>query len=329
MPGSESLEKSGMQAHIYPLNHVSRSLGLQVWIVREDLYVLHGIGGSKARKLERILERAKLRSATDLVTCGTTGSHHIHAASIMGSAEDLAVHAILLPQPEIPYAKHIHEQTRSINKNLTYVQNVWQAAVAMRRVYKNLETRGRRPYFILPGGSNPDGVAAYADAALSIHRRIAADCTMSGTIDYQVCVYGTGGITAGLVNAARLKKLPSIHAVQVYPGFWNNTLYIQSMAWLARSKSGQANRANEAEYDANSGRGNHRATFHIDQNFLGEGYGTVNPLCEEAVSMFEQDNIFLDPIYMARAGQSLIQLARSKNKPRGLLLWYTAPGIRA
>ncbi|MBL8018630.1 MAG: pyridoxal-phosphate dependent enzyme [Leptospirales bacterium] len=317
-----------MQPHVYLLNNVSRLLGLQVWIVREDLYALHGIGGSKARKLERILESARLRSSTDLVTVGTTGSHHIHAASIMGSARNLTVHAILLPQPELPYAKYIHEQTRDINKNLTYVQNAWQAAVTMHRVYRNLQRSGRRPYFILPGGSNPDGVAAYADAACSIHRRIAEDSKMSGTIDYQVCVLGTGGITAGLVSAARLQKLPAIHAVQVYPGFWNNTLYIQSMAWLSRFKSRRAQRAKDVDSDANRERRKYDVTLNIDGNFLGDGYGTLNPLCEEAVSMFEQDNIFLDPIYMARAGQSLIHLARSRIKPRGLLFWYTAPGIR-
>lgn len=74
--------------------------------------------------------------------------------------------------------------------------------------------------------------------------------------------------------------------------------------------------------------GGGKAELYLHRNFMGAGYGTVNPDCEEAVALFAEDEIFLDPVYMARAGQALIQLARSKSKPRSLLLWYTAPGIR-
>ncbi|MCE9600400.1 MAG: pyridoxal-phosphate dependent enzyme [Spirochaetia bacterium] len=317
-----------MNSPVHFLAHVSQALGVPVWIKREDLFVRHGIGGSKVRKLARILAQAHKSRATDLITCGTTGSHHVHAASVLGHAEGLDVHAVLMPQPDLPYSALIYRKTMSTNSKLTFVNGLANIPPALCRIHRKLKRQGRRPYLIFPGGSNPDGVAAYCDAAREL---ISAGLP----IDIQICVYGTGGITAGLTRAVQsFPALPSVHAVQIYPGFWNSKLYIRSMASFSRLAAKSIREEMESrprEIDRNIGKNKgiikqKGDRLVIDSNFLGAGYGTENPDCSEAVALFKEDNIFLDPVYMARAGQALIRLSRSVQKPRGILLWYTAPG---
>lgn len=312
-----SVSAKGSQSPIQFLKKVSERLGVPVWIKREDLFRIHGIGGSKVRKLSRILASARAKGATDLLTMGTTGSHHVHAASVLGESEGLDVHAVLIPQPDLAYSTAVFEKTKSTGSNLVYAPNIPRMIFAACRLFRALKNQGRRPYLILPGGSNLEGMRAYFDAGLEL----AADLhTLERTVqfDFQVCVYGTGGMTAGLAAACKADmSLPALYAVQVYPGFWNGSLYIESLSRLCARSAGIKKR-----------QGSHlRKRIIIDPSYMGEGYGTENPLCKEAVSLFTEDGIFLDPVYTARAGQALISITKRRPKPRGLLLWYTAPGV--
>lgn len=314
MPADLTASQQG--SPIQFLRSVSDSLGVPVWIKREDLYRIGGVGGSKARKLHHILASAKQARATDLVTIGTTGSHHVYAACALGEAQGLRVHAILLPQPNIPYANAVFNKTKAIGSNLLHAHNTASGILSLFRLNRLLKKQGRLPYIVFPGGSNPAGVRAYFDAGLELAR----DLRMLGEnaqVDFQICVYGTGGITAGLAAAGRVSLLPLVYAVQVYPGFWNSKFYIRSLARLSQAppKLTVRPRVSSAK------------RLLIDSSYIGGGYGTENPRCMEAVSIFEKDGIFLDPVYMARAAQAAVDLAKQVPKPRGLLLWYTAPGI--
>jgi 1-aminocyclopropane-1-carboxylate deaminase/D-cysteine desulfhydrase-like pyridoxal-dependent ACC family enzyme len=165
-------------------------------------------------------------------------------------------------------------------------------------------------------------VSAYREAGLELKTDLETIRRSGGEIDFQVCVYGTGGIAAGLYAAGRLERsLPAVYAVQVYPGFWNSKFYIRSLAMLARRSHGtsQENPAGPVCVPPAA------PGLYTPSGYIGDGYGTENPGCREAVDLFEMDGIFFDPVYMARAGQAVIDLARSR-KPRGLLLWYTSPG---
>lgn len=316
-----------MRSPVQFLERVSGALGLPVWIKREDLLTHSSLGGSKARKLRAILASARAKAATDLVTTGTTGSHHVHAACVLGAEAGLCVHAVLLPQPDLPYANAVYKKTRSTGAELLYAAGPGQAMLRLAGLMASLRRRGKRPCLVLPGGTGVDGVSAYRDAGLELAHDLEAMGQKGVLPDFQVCVYGTGGIAAGLYAAGRMVCLPSLLAVQVYPGLWNGKCYIRTLAALARkpavlpAKSDPVFTKQAASLFTRKFSG-----LETPDSYIEDGYGTESIHCREAVKLFEQDGIFLDPVYMARAGQALIDLSRRRPGPGGLLLWYTSPG---
>lgn len=88
---------------------VSRAIGRNVWVKRDDR--THPVyGGNKIRKLVHLLEDARRHRATDLVTIGAVGSHHVLATSVHGRAAGFEVHAVLVPQP---FTAHVAETVRA------------------------------------------------------------------------------------------------------------------------------------------------------------------------------------------------------------------------
>ena len=89
--------------------HVSRTLGHDVFVKRDDRTNAR-YGGNKVRKLVRFLADARTRGATDIVTLGAVGSHHVLATTIHGSAQGFAVHAVVVPQPR---TAHVEQTVRA------------------------------------------------------------------------------------------------------------------------------------------------------------------------------------------------------------------------
>jgi D-cysteine desulfhydrase len=297
------------------LETVSSKLGVPIWVKREDQFQNHFLGGSKTRKLTKILPVAIAQGATDIITIGTTGSHHINATAIIGRSLGLDVHAILLPQPLLSYSKKLYHSSKKYLSGFITCKP-YSCILSLRKLYNRLNKTGKKFFFIPPGGMNLQGIAAYIDAGMEVAKDIEVinASTKNPVLDYQICIYGTGGITTGLQLARQMQKtLPPILAVQVYPGFWNGKLYIKTLAYMSQRKL-QLPYKNYCDKE-----------LLITANYIGEGYGTKDSRNIEAVRLFENDGIVLDPIYMARAGQALIDLTRKKKKLQGLLLWYTAP----
>src|SRR4051794_22299493 len=69
-----------------------------LWVKRDDL-TNPIYGGSKVRKLGPLLDDAKNRGATKIVTLGALGSHHVLATGVFGKRVGLEVEALVLRQP--------------------------------------------------------------------------------------------------------------------------------------------------------------------------------------------------------------------------------------
>ncbi|MCB1177843.1 MAG: pyridoxal-phosphate dependent enzyme [Leptospiraceae bacterium] len=291
------------------LENVSNILKLPIWIKREDKFLFQSKGGSKVRKLIYIFEDIINNNYDEILTIGSYGSHHVNATAYIGKKLGIPVKAILLPQPFTSYAKNIFKNsklylTSYIESNYTNLFTNLVLELFMDKK-KKLKT-----YYLPPGGTNKLGIQAYNDAGKELSNYISKQGNQNN-FDLQVCIYGTGGITAGLLNPTINNNLPPIYAIQVYPGFWNGKyhisylsrkLIINNIKTLLRSKKLTSTR-----------------------NYLGNSYGSKEVQNEEAVKLFAKDKIFLDPIYLARAGRAIIDLSKQKEKPKGILLWYTSP----
>ena len=66
--------------------------------------------------------------------------------------------------------------------------------------------------------------------------------------------------------------------------------------------------------------------LHLNEHYLGGGYGVYGPLEHEAISLVaKQEGIFLDPVYTGRAMGGLIDLIRAGtlNSEDTVLFWHT------
>ena len=78
--GGPALELARRPTPLEPLPRLSASLGVEVWVKRDDLTGF-GLSGNKIRKLELLAAEAVRRGATQLVTCGGLQSNHCRATA--------------------------------------------------------------------------------------------------------------------------------------------------------------------------------------------------------------------------------------------------------
>ncbi len=290
------------------LQNVSRILKIPIWIKREDLFSWEGSSGSKARKLHHIIPILQGAGITDIITGGTTGSHHIHSTVTIARKMGIGVHAFVLEQPFSAYANHIYNQTKNLLDTISFTRNELSLSVRGIHLYWKLKKSGKKPYLLLPGGSNTHGICAYLEAGLELENELLEQ------LDTQICVLGTGGMMAGLDLARCISpNLPNLIGVQVYPGFWNTKSYIRLLSKFAKRKYNIKNYQKEG--------------FSILSNYIGKGYGTIHPRYQEAKEIFQEDGILLEPIYSARMALAAIDYAKSIKNGKGLLLWYTPPKL--
>jgi 1-aminocyclopropane-1-carboxylate deaminase/D-cysteine desulfhydrase-like pyridoxal-dependent ACC family enzyme len=287
---------------------VSNWLGRRVWVKREDL--LHPeYGGSKVRKLVYLLRDALKKDATDLVTFGPIGSHHVLATAVHGIAEGFAVHAVLIPGPQDAETASCYRAALQRGCQTVFAATQNQAGPAMLALLARLRSSGRRPYLILPGGTSPIGGIGMLDAVDELCETL-IDAEMPS---HSFCAVGSGGTYAGLVAGAHQHRLPMhMMGVAIREGWTVEPWYLMGLAL-------QTARAAKRKLPR---RGLYRRFEMIDQP-CGRDYGAPCAAAEEAMALFAEDGLLLDPTYSGKAAAALI--AHSRKNPDGgdYMLWLT------
>src|SRR6187399_770218 len=138
-----------------------------LWVKRDDL-TNRVYGGSKVRKLGPLLDDARSRRATKLVTVGGVGSHHVLATGVFGRIAGFEVEALVLPQPQSP---HVLATVRaSIGQGVALVPATSYAEAA-----RQLTVRAAAGAYAIPaGGSNLLGTLGMLAAAIELSEQVRA-----------------------------------------------------------------------------------------------------------------------------------------------------------
>lgn len=179
---------------LYRLTNISRELGTNVWIKRDDLCGV-ALGGNKVRKLEYLLADAKRQGYDLVMTTGQAQSNH--AMLTAACALRMGMDCILV-------LKKRGITSRKGNQILNYLMGVEVRYVdtdSYDDIYAEMDRigqeMGRKVYKIPCGGSNALGSLGYIDCM----REIAE----SGQhFDHLVCACGSGGTAAGSILGAKL-----------------------------------------------------------------------------------------------------------------------------
>jgi L-cysteate sulfo-lyase len=272
--------------------------GPRLWVKREDVMGL-GFGGNKLRKLDYVLCEALARGADTIVSGGVVQSNSQRqvaaAAAKLGLACHLAVYHGRVEPPTVEYktsgnaflnrlfGAHLHDVAWTGDRN-----------AAIRSLVRDLEAKGRKPYFVPYGVSSALGAVAYATTISEIELQAARSGFAPAAI---VHCTGSAGTQAGLVVGAAV-AMPNTRIVG-----------IDIDAEPARVRSdvvGFAREASdllEASFD--------EAMVEVVAGHAGPSYGVPHEATIEAIRLAGQlEGLPLDPVYSGKGLAGLIALIR-------------------
>ena len=271
---------------IQKLENISRLLGTNVWIKRDDLTGI-GLGGNKVRKLEFLLADAKRQGAEIVFTTG--GAQSNHAMLTAACAKKLGMTPILI-------LKKRGVTERKGNQLLEYLMDTdarFMDTDSYDDIYTEMDRVGQasgKKYYKIPcGGSNAIGALGYVNCMKEI-----ADTSMH--FDYICCAEGSGGTHAGVALGAKL-FMPKTQGVGLMvdsdPFEIITTRIMQETAKLL-----------ELDFVPTE------SDVHL-VNMCGLGYAIPSPEGNAAIRMMAaNEGLFLDPVYTGKAFAGLIKLAR-------------------
>ena len=271
---------------VQKLENVSRALGTNVWVKRDDLTGI-GLGGNKVRKLEFLLADARRQGAEIVFTTG--GAQSNHAMLTAACALKLGMTPILILKKRGVTAR----QGNQLLEHLMGVDVRFMDTDDYADIYAEMDRVGResgRPYYKIPcGGSNALGSLGYVACAKEI-----AEQGMH--FDHIICAEGSGGTMAGLALGAKL-YLPG---TKVYGMMVDTDPFDRiTPALMAEAAELLGEKVKITPDDF------------ILRDMCGPGYAISSPEGAAAVSMMARlEGLFLDPVYTGKAFAGLIAMAK-------------------
>lgn len=295
---------------VEPLEPLSRELGADCWIKRDDRSGAR-YGGNKVRKLELLLGRALARGRRSLVTIGAYGSHHALATAIYGRAVGLDVWLALYPQPVTAHVLDDLLLDHAVGSRLVWTPHPGVAAV----VAEGLARWTRGCEVVPPGGSSALGTLGYVEGALELAAQVRA-----GELPAPDCVVvaaGTCGTVAGIALGLELAGLRAqVVGVRVVPALITNGLVVRRLQHTARRLLRRAG----ARWSSRS----RPAPVELDPHELGPGYGAETPAARAACDRFAALGVELETTYTGKAAAAFLRRASDRAlRGRRVLFWHT------
>ena len=269
--------------------------GPQLWIKRDDCTGT-ALGGNKTRKLEFLLGEALKQGADHVVTVGALQSNHVRQTVAAAARAGLGCTAILEhrhPDPDADYLRNGNVLLDVLlGAEIIYRPGGTDMLAALREVGDELRARGRKPYLIPSGGSNPVGSLGYVVAAQEIMQQ-ASDKSLD--LHSIVVASGSAGTQAGLlVGMAQLQSAIPIQGFAV-----SQTADLQQARVLALAQA-------TADF-IGLGKEIAKDSVKVNADYLGAGYSIPTPAMVEAVQLVARmEGLLLDPVYTGKAMAGLI-----------------------
>jgi len=285
---------------IEPLDRLSMLLGgPRIWIKRDDCTGL-ATGGNKARKLEFLMADAIEKGADTVITQGATQSNHARQTAAIAARLGMECHLLF------------EDRTGSNDPSYNYNGNVLLDQLCGATISKRpadtdmneemdilaeeLRAKGKKPYVIPGGGSNPIGALGYVNAGLEL---LAQANDVGLIIDAVVHATGSAGTQAGLVTGL----VGSRSGIPV--------LGIGVRAPRAKQEDMVFTLAQKTADHIGLGGGVQRSDVRANCDYVGPGYGLPTEGMAEAVKLLAKtEGILLDPVYSGKGMAGLIDLIR-------------------
>ena len=302
------------------LSKLSKKLdGPTIFMKRDDNTGL-ALGGNKTRKLEFIIGDALAKGADTIITAGAAQSNHCRQTAAAAASLGLECHLVLGgKEPEQAsgnllldkiFGCHIH--WAGANRKGEDIPDI----------VEQLMTQGKKPYVVPYGGSNELGALAFVEAYKELESQRKS---MNLSFTHIIFASSSGGTQAGLMLGKKVFNSPcQIVGINIDKGETDKVPFDQYTLSLANRTA----KLIGADYEFSE------SDLILNSDYVGEGYGVVGTLENEASALTAQtEGILLDPVYTGRAMGGLIDMIRTGviKKTDSVLFWHTggAPALFA
>ncbi|QRN84743.1 pyridoxal-phosphate dependent enzyme [Clostridia bacterium] len=186
-----------LETPIQDLPTLSSKTGVKLSIKRDDLNGI-GLGGNKIRKLAYLIQDAKDKGATRLLTTGGVQTNHGRLTAAIAAMFEMKCTLVLVGEEPSQYSGNlILDQIFGADLIFTTPENL---ELTIDKACEQSERAGESVYTIPLGGSSPLGLLGYVEAAKEIHQQLERQ---HKSVDYIVTAYGSGGTYGGLLLGAK------------------------------------------------------------------------------------------------------------------------------
>lgn len=271
--------------------------GPNIYVKRDDCTGL-ATGGNKTRKLEFLMADAVACNADVIVTQGAVQSNH--ARQTAAAARKMGMECELVFEKRVAHASDAYTNSgnvlldRIFGARLREVDKGTDMDAAMEEVAAELRVKGKTPYIIPGGGSNPIGALGYVWCAQEILSQANRDGIV---VDHILHATGSAGTQAGLV--AGLKAMNANIPVTGIGVNAPKDVQEQKIYKLA---------VETAEYAGAPGVVQ-REDIVANCDYVGDGYGIPTKGMNEAVLLAARlEGLLFDPVYSGKGLAGMIDL---------------------
>ncbi|MGM8871841.1 D-cysteine desulfhydrase family protein [Psychrobacter sp. 2Y5] len=302
------------------LTRLSAKLGgPKIYMKRDDNTGL-ALGGNKTRKLEYIMGDALAKGADTVITAGAIQSNHCRQTAGAAASLGLECHLVLGgEEPTQPQGNLLLDKVYGCHIHWAGENRKGEDIPAL---VEQLKAEGKKPYIIPYGGSNELGAVAFIEAykELDSQRR-----DLNVTFTHIIFASSSGATHAGLIIGNKILETNcQLVGINIDKGEMDKVPFDERIISLANSTA----QLIEADYQFTAN------DLILNSNYVGDGYGVIGELENEAIAMTAQnEGILLDPVYTGRAMGGLIDMIRTGQikSEDTVLFWHTggAPALFA
>lgn len=271
-----------------------------IYMKRDDLLGLTA-GGNKTRKLEFLMADALEKGADTILTCGAVQSNHCRLTLAAAVKEGLKCQLVLEER-----VKDSYNPAASGNNFLFKLLGVEDVRVVeggsdmmaeLKKLAAELEAKGRKPYIVPGGGSNPIGALGYVSCAEEIFEQAFEEGIH---FDHIVTTSGSAGTHSGLLSGVigDNQNIP-ITGISVNRPVDKQTDAVFSLTEKVLEKLGSKNQVK-------------REDVVVYDNYVGPGYSLPTQAMVDAVQLLARtEAILMDPVYTGKAMSGMLDLMKN------------------
>ena len=293
------------------LERLSRELGVELWVKRDDLTGLLE-SGNKVRKLEFLVGDALAQSADTLITCGTLQSNCCRTVAAVAARLGLrAIVALKGARPQEYDGNLLLDRLLGAEVRFCSEAEWERIGDVLEDLAVRVRRRGGTPYVIPESGATAAGALGYVACGEELAQQI-----RHGAPDFDTVVITafSGGSQAGLCMARQLYGLRA--EIVSVPIAWEAARvreYVTGVIGQVRSRYGLPVEVPRE--------------IRLLDGYQGAGRAEVEPgALETLVRVARTEGLVLDPVYTAKAFGGLLDRLRREPGTLGARVCFIHTG---